>query len=72
MPAQLRRLPAAAFHDADFAFYGKALGGKAQQLPRQRAESALDRRMGDPLGKLYVAKYFPPEAKAKVRRWSTI
>jgi putative endopeptidase len=26
----------------------------------------LDRQLGHPLGKLYVAKYFPPESKAKV------
>jgi putative endopeptidase len=53
--------------DADFEFYGKVLGGQAQQLPRPtRGVRLLDQRLGHPLGKLYVAKYFPPESKAKV------
>ena len=57
----------ARFDDADFAFYGKVLDGKTQQLPRDtRAVHELDTRFGHPLGKLYVAKYFTPEAKAKV------
>jgi putative endopeptidase len=52
--------------DTDFAFYGTALQGNAQQLPRgARAAHVLDNLMGEALGKLYVAKYFPPEAKAK-------
>ncbi len=55
------------FDDADFDFYGKTLGGQAQQLPREtRGVRLLDARLGHPLGKLYVAKYFPPESKAKV------
>ncbi|MGN6149542.1 MAG: M13 family metallopeptidase [Rhizomicrobium sp.] len=57
----------ARFDDADFAFYGKVLDGKTQQLPRDtRAMHELDNRFGHPLGKLYVAKYFTPDAKAKV------
>jgi putative endopeptidase len=53
--------------DADFEFYGKVLGGQAQQLPRAtRGVRLLDQRLGHPLGKIYVAKYFPPESKAKV------
>ncbi len=56
------------FEDANFAFYGTTLQGSRQQLDRAtRGERLLDRRMGEALGKLYVAKYFPPEAKAKVR-----
>ncbi len=55
-----------AFDDADFAFYGKVLNGNQQQLPRDtRGVHVLDDQMGEALGKLYVAKYFPPEAKAK-------
>jgi putative endopeptidase len=54
------------FDDADFAFYGTTLQGNSQQLPRgARAAHVLDNLMGEALGKLYVAKYFPPEAKAK-------
>ena len=52
--------------DADFDFYGKVLGGQTQQLPRDtRGVRLIDGRLGHPLGKLYVAKYFPPAAKAK-------
>jgi putative endopeptidase len=55
------------FDDADFEFYDKTLGGQAEQLPRAtRGVRLLDTRLGHPLGKLYVAKYFPPESKAKV------
>ncbi|MGZ6000208.1 MAG: M13 family metallopeptidase [Rhizomicrobium sp.] len=52
--------------DTDFAFYGTALNGKTAQLDRTiRGIHLLDKTMGEALGKLYVAKYFPPEAKAK-------
>jgi putative endopeptidase len=54
------------FDDADFDFYGKVLGGQMQQLDRPtRGTHLLDQRLGHPLGKLYVAAYFPPAAKAK-------
>jgi putative endopeptidase len=57
----------ARFDDADFDFYGKVLGGQQQKLPREtRAVRLLDGRLGHPLGKLYVARFFPPESKAKV------
>ena len=55
--------------DADFAFYGVVIGGQKQQLPRDlRGIHMLDRQMGEALGKLYVACYFPPEAKAKIQQ----
>jgi putative endopeptidase len=55
-----------AFDDEDFAFYSGTLQGVGQQLPRNaRAAHVLDSLMGEALGKLYAAKYFPPEAKAK-------
>ena len=54
------------FDNASFAFFGKVLHGQTQQLPRStRATYALN-RMSFALGKLYVAKYFPPESKAKI------
>jgi predicted metalloendopeptidase len=56
------------FDDANFAFYGTVLGGRTQQSDRQtRAVHLLDGTMGEAFGKLYVAKFFPPEAKAKVQ-----
>lgn len=55
-----------AFDDADFSFYGKVLSGTQTQLDRPtRGVHLLDGTMGEALGKLYVAKYFSPEAKAK-------
>ena len=52
--------------EADFAFYGAVIGGRTQQLDRAtRGVDLIDRRLGEALGKLYVARYFPPEAKAK-------
>ncbi|HEX3673884.1 MAG TPA: M13 family metallopeptidase [Rhizomicrobium sp.] len=55
-----------AFDDENFVFYGTAVQGTSQQLPRAvRAAHLLDDAMGEALGKLYVAKYFPPESKAK-------
>ncbi len=53
----------------DFGFYGVVLGGQKQQLPRDlRGIRLLDGLMGEALGKLYVARFFPPEAKAKIRQ----
>ncbi|HVV26523.1 MAG TPA: M13 family metallopeptidase [Rhizomicrobium sp.] len=54
------------FDDLTFSFYGTVLGGRTQQLDRQtRGVHLLDSSMGEALGKLYVARYFPPDAKAK-------
>ncbi len=54
------------FQDADFAFYGKVIQGKEKELDRAtRGVALLDSEMGEALGKLYVARHFPPEAKRK-------
>jgi putative endopeptidase len=56
----------ARFDDRDFAFYGTVLTGRTQQLDRKtRGVHLLDNQLGEALGKLYVARYFPPQAKAK-------
>lgn len=56
------------FDNADFALFGTTLQGRSRQIDRTtRGVRFLDQRMGEALGKEYVAKYFPPEAKAKVR-----
>jgi putative endopeptidase len=53
----------------DFAFYGVVIAGQKEQLPRDlRGIRLLDSQMGEALGKLYVARYFPPEAKAKIQQ----
>jgi putative endopeptidase len=55
-----------AVDDANFDFYGKVIDGKTEQLDRAtRGVHLLDADMGEALGKLYVARYFPPQAKAK-------
>lgn len=57
-----------AFSDEHFAFYGTALAGTPQQQARwKRALAAANTSIGDAVGQVYVAKYFPPENKAKVR-----
>ena len=54
------------FAEADFAFFGKVLGGQQAELPRDiRGVTLLDQRLGHPLGKLYVSQYFPAASKAK-------
>ncbi|MBU6443083.1 MAG: M13 family metallopeptidase [Alphaproteobacteria bacterium] len=54
--------------EENFAFYGKVVRGNTQQLPRAtRGVHLLDGTLGFALGKLYVAKYFPPQAKAKAQ-----
>ncbi|MBV9550615.1 MAG: M13 family metallopeptidase [Alphaproteobacteria bacterium] len=54
------------FDDLDFALFGTVLTGRTQQLDRPtRGVHLLDGEMGEALGKVYVARYFPPEAKAK-------
>lgn len=56
-----------AFADADFAFYSGVLRGAKEQRPRWRRMVELTSgALGQPTGKLYVAEYFPPEAKAKM------
>jgi putative endopeptidase len=54
------------FDDLNFAFYGTVLSGRTAQLDRAtRGVRLLDNQMGEALGRLYVAHYFPPDAKAK-------
>jgi endothelin-converting enzyme/putative endopeptidase len=58
-----------AFVDQRFAFYGKALSGTPQQAMRwKRALGATNEAMDEAVGKLYVAKYFPPENKAQLQK----
>ena len=53
--------------DARFAFYGTELRGVPQNRPRwQRGVQAVQGALGEAVGKLYVAKFFPPESKARM------
>ena len=55
------------FEDENFAFFGKVLSGQEQQEPRwKRSAHVIDGSIGEALGQLYVEKYFPPEAKARM------
>jgi len=57
------------FDDRNFAFYGTVLSGNTQQLDRKtRGIHLLDGLLGEALGKLYTARYFPPESKAKAEQ----
>ena len=55
------------FGQENFRFYGTVLSGTPSQEPRwQRAVRAVDGSIGEALGRLYVERYYPPEAKAKM------
>src|SRR3984893_12781242 len=57
-----------AFVDERFAFTGGVLRGIPENQPRwKRGIGLLDGSMGEALGKLYVAKYFPPQHKARMQ-----
>ncbi|TAN09040.1 MAG: M13 family peptidase [Rhodanobacteraceae bacterium] len=54
------------FRDNNFEFYGKTLRGQPEQKPRwKQVIQGTNHAMGMGLGELYVAKYFPPEAKQR-------
>jgi len=56
-----------AIDGAHFAFYGTTLAGTPQQRSRdKRALDALNIDLGDAVGRVYAAKYFPASAKAEV------
>ncbi len=49
-------------------FYSKTMRGAKKQRPRdERALGSLNGAIGEALGKLYVEKMFPPEAKKKAK-----
>lgn len=57
-----------AIDEANFDFYSKTLTGAIAQRPiEERALQVVNGTVGEALGKLYVEKKFPPEAKAKAK-----
>ncbi|HEV2392292.1 MAG TPA: M13 family metallopeptidase [Verrucomicrobiae bacterium] len=57
----------AAAEEESFAFYGKVLREQQEQEPRwQRAAHVIDSEIGEALGQLFVEKYFPPAARARM------
>ena len=56
------------FVDENFDFYGKTLTGTPELRPRwKRGVAAVEAVLGEAVGKLYVAKHFPPAAKARMK-----
>ena len=57
-----------AFGDEAFAFYGRGLTGTPKQRDRwKRAVDATNAALGEAVGKLYAARYFPPSEKARAQ-----
>ena len=57
----------AAAEEESFAFFGRVLRGQQEQEPRwQRAAHVIDGGIGEALGELFVAKHFPPQARARM------
>ena len=57
-----------AYDDLHFGFYGKTLTGTPKQLDRwKRAIEHTNADLGDAVGKIYVAKYFPASSKAELQ-----
>jgi predicted metalloendopeptidase len=57
-----------AFADERFDFFGRVLTGTPQAQPRwRRAVAATSGALGEAVGQIYVAKYFPPESKKAVQ-----
>jgi putative endopeptidase len=56
------------FDAARFDFYGRTLRGQPQQRERwKRAVDEVNDSLGEQVGQLYVAKYFPADSKAKMQ-----
>jgi putative endopeptidase len=53
--------------EEDFSFYGRTLSGTEQIRERwKRAVSLVENVMGDAVGRLYVERHFPPDAKSRM------
>ncbi len=56
------------FVQSDFDFYNTALRGTKKMKPRwKRTISAVENGLGEQLGHLFVAKYFPEESKVEIQ-----
>jgi putative endopeptidase len=57
-----------AFDAASFDFFGKTLSGTSQPRPRdKRAIGMVNAQLGDAVGKIYTAQYFPASSKADIQ-----
>ena len=56
-----------AFDDATFAFYGKTLSDQQEQRARwKRGVALVNGAMGEAVGRIYIARHYPPESEAKM------
>jgi putative endopeptidase len=56
------------FDEENFNFYGRYLQGQKEQLPRwRRCVGVVDGTLGEALGAEWVKKYYPAEAKARMK-----
>lgn len=56
-----------AFDDARFAFYGKTLTGVPAQRERwKRGVQLMNGALGEEVGQIYVARYYPPESERQM------
>lgn len=56
-----------ALDNQNFEFYGKTISGRTEQSPRwKRAEAFVSSSLGEAVGQMYVAKYFPEESKKRM------
>jgi len=56
------------FVNRRFEFFGKVVNGQEELEPRwQRAVQTVNRGLGEAVGKVYVERYFPPEAKERMQ-----
>jgi putative endopeptidase len=55
------------FDQADFEFYSRTLNGIEEQRERwKRGADLVNANLGEAVGKIYVERHFPPEAKAQM------
>ncbi|MBP5590032.1 MAG: M13 family metallopeptidase [Bacteroidales bacterium] len=53
--------------EQNFDFYSRTMSGAQEQQPLwKRASSVVNGVLGEAMGQLYVERYFPPEAKARM------
>lgn len=53
--------------EADFDFYGRTMSGQQEQKPMwKRATATVSGTLGDAIGRIYVERYFPKEAKTRM------
>ena len=55
------------FRKTAFDFYGRTLSGRQEESPAwKRAVASVERVLGEAVGRLYVAKYFPASSKERM------